>query len=392
MASVNFMKLTGSNAVKGILRHCDPDERARHEHKNQDIDKSQISNDIVLQINLNYAASCGRYMQRIKELDSTTNTNKRKDRVTCFSLEVPAPEGLTRDQANAFLADAFRIMQQRFGVENVINGYIHNDEIHDYMDHGEVKESRSHIHVLVVPEINGKLNGKQFSCRRNMMDLNKTLDNYCRSKYGVPFMTHQKARKRTVEELKQLSNSEVEKREKRLVELEGRILKASELKSEISDRDFFGRERDTVTIPYQEYKDLQKTARSVEDSISEQNKYKQLQEQLEEQRQEIDSLHRQANRDRIEAREAREKAVKMRNQAQLYESNQKSYILGTAEGIANEKVQQLLDGKSDDYTQRLKDFCSSVKYQDGTSVYDRFEQHEVELAERARDWDWDWER
>lgn len=389
MASVNFMKLTGSNAVKGILRHCDPAERARHEHKNQDIDKSQIGNDIVLQSNLNYAASCGRYMQRIKELDSTTNTNKRKDRVTCFSLEVPAPEGLTRDQANQFLGDVYRIMQQRYGVENVINGYIHNDEIHNYMDHGEVKESRAHIHVLVVPEIDGKLNGKSFSCRKNMKDLNNTLDSYCRSKYKVPFMTHEKPRKRTVEELKQLSNDEIKKREHRLTELEGRIVKASELKSEIADHDFFGRERDTVTIPYQEYKDLQSTARAVEDVLAEQDKNKQLQAQLEQQRQEIDALHRQANRDAIASREERKKAVQMREQAENYKNNQESYILGTAQNLADQKLGEILNGKADNYTQRLKDYCAEVKYKDGTSVFDRFEEREAELAERARDWDWE---
>lgn len=389
MASVNFMKLTGSNAVKGILRHCDPKERERHEHKNQDIDKSQISNDIVMRDNLDYALSCGRYMQRIKDLDSTTNTNKRKDRVTCFSLEVPSPEGLDRDQANAFLADAFRIMQQRFGVENVINGYIHNDEIHNYMDHGEIKESRSHIHVLVVPEIDGKLNGKSFSSRKNMKDLNNTLDSYCRSKYKVPFMTHEKPRKRTVEELKQLSNDEINKREQRVVELEGRVLKASELKAEISDHDFFGRERDTVTIPYQEYKDLQKTARAVEDALAEQKKNKQLQDQINQQRQEIDALHRQANRDAMAEREEREKAAQMREQAQKYKDEQEAYIIGTAKNMAQKKIAELLDDKADSYTQRLKDFCSAVKYQDGTSVFDKFEAREKELADRARDWDWE---
>ena len=45
MASVNFKKLKG-NDVKAMLRHCDSAERLKHNHKNQDIDKSRTKNNI----------------------------------------------------------------------------------------------------------------------------------------------------------------------------------------------------------------------------------------------------------------------------------------------------------------------------------------------------------
>lgn len=105
----------------------------------------------------------------------------------------------------------------QYGKENVIAGYIHFDEQHAYMENGEVKQSRPHFHLYMVPEHDGKLNGKWFSSRANMKKLNNEIDKMCKERFGVKFMTGEPARKMSVESLKRLGNEELGERE-RLVE------------------------------------------------------------------------------------------------------------------------------------------------------------------------------
>ena len=56
--------------------------------------------------------------------------------------------------------------------------------------------------MYVIPEIDGKLNGKQFSSKTSMKSLNKAIDKLAKDKYKVPFLAGIEARKRSVEELK----------------------------------------------------------------------------------------------------------------------------------------------------------------------------------------------
>lgn len=211
MASVNFMKCKSAGEVKAMLRHCDKEERLKHEHSNKEIDKTKTVENISYS-RLGYTDICKKYDARIKFLDETTNTNKRSDRVSCFGLTIPACEGMSREESARFFFDAIKLMSSRFGKSNMISAYAHYDEIHAYIDHGEVKSSRGHLHVYVVPEIDGKLNGKQFSSKASMKSLNKAIDKLARDKYNVPFLTGVEARKRSVEELKSISNAEQEKR------------------------------------------------------------------------------------------------------------------------------------------------------------------------------------
>ena len=110
-----------------------------------------------------------------------------------------------------------------YGTRNVLNWYLHVDEVHEYVDHGNVKESLSHIHIPVVPEIDGKLNGKAFSSRSNMVELNHRIHEAVRHELGGPgLLTGEKARKRSVEELKVNSYKELQARSE---ELDRRIVK-----------------------------------------------------------------------------------------------------------------------------------------------------------------------
>ena len=100
--------------------------------------------------------------------------------------------------------------------------------------------------------------------------------------------------------------------------------------------------------------------------------------------QEIEPLHKAAAEDR--------------QQAKKYLKEQESYILGTADNLAQEKfdtfIQQEFGQKLKGKDARLEDFCDGIKLKDGRTVLEAFEDQEQERRQRlARSWDsWDLER
>lgn len=228
MASVDWKyKAHGGGEFSAVLRHCDTEERLIHEHSNPNIDTSLTREKNINFTGASYEQVMERYRERIRTLDEGGNTNNRSDRVTIRGLEIPAPHGMTEEQSAEFFAYCVDLMKERFGGDNIMAAYAHYDEVHEYIDHGELKESRPHLHVYVVPEIDGTLCGKRFSSRQNIISLNKELDTYCREAYGLPFMTGNWSKDRTVEELKALTRAEQKRREKALSLVETKDLQRS---------------------------------------------------------------------------------------------------------------------------------------------------------------------
>ena len=217
MASVNFQKCKGGSSTKAIIRHCDKEERKIASHSNESIDKTRTDDNWTytfsktkedgtkIKKQLNYQETCTRYDRRIKAIDEGGNKNKRKDRVTCFALCVPVPEGIKPEDIDKFYGGVNHILNEKYGRKNLVNVYIHFDEVHDYKDAetGQERTSRVHGHYFYIPERNGQLDGKWFSSRANMVEVNKKIDDYCRHNFGIRFMDGSKKKSRkTVEELK----------------------------------------------------------------------------------------------------------------------------------------------------------------------------------------------
>lgn len=207
MASVNFKKCKSAGECKAMMRHSEQMERLKHNHSNPDIDKSMTVQNSSL-YGLSYDEMCSKYDDRIRTLDETTNTNLRADRVTMFCLEYTVPEGLPEWQEEAYLRDIERQIIAQYGEQNFIDSARHMDEKHTYIDHGVEKISRAHGHAFVIPEIDGKLNGKKFSSKSQMMKLNQSIDKMSIDKYRIHFMTGKQARHMSVEELKRESHIE----------------------------------------------------------------------------------------------------------------------------------------------------------------------------------------
>jgi len=212
MASCKFEggKYHGGTESKAHMRHDDitPESRKIASKKNEHIDvtKSYLNKSLL---GLTYEQMCEKYDKRISMLDATTNTNKRKDRVTLQNIEVPVPKALERGSYNKWFVRVATILSQMYGADNFIDAQIHYDEEHEYIDANthELTMSRVHSHYSIVPEINGVLNCKKMSGRANMKKLNKAVEDMTQADFGCAFMTGSKMKSRqTVDELKNESS------------------------------------------------------------------------------------------------------------------------------------------------------------------------------------------
>lgn len=277
MASVDFRKCkAGSGDAGALLRHCDARERLKHGHSNEHIDKALTP--LNRQGARSYEQTMAALRDRLAELDARPGANVRKDRVECFMLEAPIPAGVRN--AEAFADMVVREISAFSGPQNVLNWYLHRDERHDYVDHGKVKTSLDHVHVAVVPEVGGRLNGKAFSSRERMIDLNKRIDERAREMGEPAFLAGTHPRKRSVEELKIASynealiardrvRSETKVAETQLTALTGKIeaLEGHVLQADEVDRKAAAYKRTLggyVKVPEQEFKDLLATAALVD--------------------------------------------------------------------------------------------------------------------------------
>lgn len=213
MASCKFEdgKYHGGAEVKAHLRHNDisPERRAIAKKKNKDIDINRCKYNFNI-LGLTYKERCKKYDDRIKYLDNNGNTNIRKNRVTVQCIEIPVPAGLPRDRYHDWFFRIADILRAKYGEENFIDADIHYDEEHSYRDPEtrELVESRVHGHYMIVPEVNGTLNCKEISLRKNMKALNREVETMTRDEFGCPFMTGTKKKStKKVEELKQESEN-----------------------------------------------------------------------------------------------------------------------------------------------------------------------------------------
>ena len=232
MAGVNFEKIKSAEHGKALMKHCDKEKRLQTEnHSNQQIDKT-LSGRNMQYNNTTYESTCKRWDDRIAFLDTLEGQNKRKDRVLLFGLEIPCPKDLPADKEVDWMKQVNQILLSRFGRDNVMNLYFHRDEKHIYRDSetGEKRESRNHIHAFVVPEIDGKLNGKAFSSKKNMIDLNNQIQLMSQQQFGVDFMDGSKKKsKESVESLKnkskQRETEELQRQAKEALKTASSVLK-----------------------------------------------------------------------------------------------------------------------------------------------------------------------
>ena len=216
MASANWAKFKGAGEAKAIMRHCDQEEREKHDHANKDINKALTAGNWSMN-GLTYEQVCQEYDRRITILDSQPgNVNKRKDRVTYVGLDVPVPAELSKDQMHAWFSRVWEVFQNQTGNAG-IEGWVHVDEVHDYVKDGQIITSREHMHIGAIPQVAGRLCAKEFTSRKNINKLNRAIQDMTVKEFGVQWNDGtQKKSTETVEELKNQSLKEMQEWENSL--------------------------------------------------------------------------------------------------------------------------------------------------------------------------------
>lgn len=245
MASVNYLKIKCSADAKAMLRHCENEERLQHEHSNKDIDKSKTYLNKQLR---SYDDSCSFYDNRIKGLDNNGNKNKRKDRVTMFGLDIPVPEHLNRNEYSEWFDEVNSIVAEMYGGDdaaNIVGMYQHYDEEHTYID-AETKQkrvSRVHEHIYIIPEHDGRLNGKWFSSKANMLKVNNAIDKMTMQEYGISFMDGSK--KKSMSDVATLKNKSLKAENNMLEQQNAKLIqKAYDMNKDFTERELKFKQRD----------------------------------------------------------------------------------------------------------------------------------------------------
>lgn len=205
MASVDFKKISDMSKAKGLIVHCDEDERLVRDHKNKDIDKSltRYNFSTLFFSDVSAEEKYQRLVDRLQYLDSTTNKNHRKDRVNMIAVNVPEPADLKVEDRRAWFEEVTKIFVEDFGSKNFVYADVHCDEVHEYHAADGKHMSRAHLHIGFVPELDGKLNAKKISSRSTFNKVNKQIQKMTEQKFGIKFMDGSaKKSSKTLEELK----------------------------------------------------------------------------------------------------------------------------------------------------------------------------------------------
>lgn len=236
-------KSHSATEAKAILRHNDKACRkdAKHDNPHIDPDKTCRNNSYY---GLSYEEKCDKYdrlvAQGIAGRSKKPGTGKNAP-VTMQSIVIYEPEGM-QDMPDSVAEKWFRAVCRlhnhhlMYGEGCMIDADFHFDEVHGYTDPetGGKKRSRRHMHINDVPLVDGKLNGKGFSSRGNMVKFNNAIQSMTERDFGMQWMDGTKRKgKATVEALKARSaDAEFNARE---ADLRVREAEAGELLQEALD-------------------------------------------------------------------------------------------------------------------------------------------------------------
>lgn len=232
MASINWEKQTRQRAAS-LKKHNGQEERLAYNHSNPDIDKSRTNQNYCIGCN-DYDDSLDAMIERVAKVDKLypqqakkkngKPSAERKDRKICVSLEVKCPQEIfDSGRSPEFFEKTHGLFQDFFGKENVHGMCVHLDEMHPYIDEdGKERMSLAHSTTLVSGytewmDNNGNLR-KGISASKlmnpvNIKKLNKAMCDMVRREFGVEYNTGEKAKHKTVEQLKAESEIAVLKKE-----------------------------------------------------------------------------------------------------------------------------------------------------------------------------------
>lgn len=252
------------------------------------------------------------------EVDLYTMQPNDQRRVIMMELNIPLPiemVDLSPAEQMTYLMKAKEIVMEEYGGEdNLLEGWLHFDEMHQYESAvtGKNERSRPHLHMYIYPEFEGALNCKALFNSKgtdkqgnpvtdHIQIVNNRIDEMTKADYGHGFNTGEKRRGKKQERLKAFSN------EKQLEHNEearkDREKAGEELEEARKDREQAGKELEEAK------KTKERTSRLERQLIKERIE---LQKQLEEAREKNDEVTETLKRAELAENEAKQEAERLR--------------------------------------------------------------------------------
>ena len=221
-AGWNGGKAKTTQQVKAWFRHNSKDERIAANHSNTDIDKSRTPLNWSYR-GLSYKARCAAYDKRMGEIDQGKPGSGKNARTVLQAVCVYSPAALRGDldKLREWFHRVGELAEAQFGAANVIDMAVDVDEVHEYPD-GETgvwRTAAEHGHLWLVPEVDGRLNGKQFSSRAAIIAFNDAIHEMTKKEFDCKWNDGTKQKRRgSVEQMKVQSVKKLEERQEKAEE------------------------------------------------------------------------------------------------------------------------------------------------------------------------------
>lgn len=108
----------------------------------------------------------------IAEHAATAGRAVRSDANVLFDWVVTLPKDCPGESAREFFSGTLEFLKQRYGADNVLGAYVHMDE------------TTPHMHVPVLPKINGKLQASKMVNRNDLRSFHNDLGKYIDERLG----------------------------------------------------------------------------------------------------------------------------------------------------------------------------------------------------------------
>lgn len=357
-----------SQQVFALLKHSDrgldtPDT-AIHSNENIDSSRTHLNYDLK---DRNGKTAYQYYKEKIDNIAAETKqrTGKglRKDAVTMCSWVLTYPSDSPPEQQEAFFKAAYDWYCTRYGADNIITAAVHMDE------------TTPHLHLQFIPFVDDcrKLCAKEIETRDTLRNAHKELQKHLQqatgNKYnlinGATVGGNKSVLELKVDEVKeQLKDLQEEKAaaDERLSKTLSKTARAAEVKHK--NLNPFAKEvtykksmlEETRNIGEEVRADLRKTEQNLAD-------IKRKEQRLQDMQASIEPMYRKVKQEQEQVKQLR--------------ADMEQEVQRRAEALSDKAIKEMF-GK-DAYSsrsQRLEEFCAEVKYKDGSSVLDKFEEEE----------------
>ncbi|MBQ9200648.1 MAG: plasmid recombination protein [Lachnospiraceae bacterium] len=378
------------SALGHMLNHYSRQENDGVKRGNQEI-KPELTH-----MNWNVAEG----LQPLPQIDfihqrlSQVKVQNRADVNIMCDWVVTLPKDFPEDRKREFFQQSFQFLCNRYGKENVISAWVHEDETTPHMHF-------SFIPVTVNKKKGGfKVSAKEVLTRKDLQTFHSDLQNYLELALGIPVgilnqatidgnqtiaeLKRQTAMKKVADAERQLEQTQqdVTNAHQELDVINAQIDTAGQQLENILDKKARASEIHKISHLFDEtveyHKNMLSSTRAIGTEAYENMKKvnETLQQvaakevRLQKKEQEIAPLHEQAQAEL-------EKATELRKNAERY-------IMQQAQTIADRKIKEMFGEVSDSRSKRLEKFCSEIKFSNGESVLDEFNEQERKLLRRKQ--------